>query len=80
MRIVAVFEEKDPLPSTELHSSIGNRNGLARPGQRHAGMLRSAYHREKSEPRPRWRKQRATAVRDLTSARFGRAFCAEVFR
>jgi hypothetical protein len=43
-------------------------------------MLRSAYHREKSEPRPRWRKQRATAVRDLTSARFGRGFCAEVFR
>jgi hypothetical protein len=38
MLIVAVFEEKDPLPSTELHSSIGNRNGLARPSQRHADV------------------------------------------
>jgi hypothetical protein len=38
MRIAAVFEEKDPLPGTELHSSIGNRNGLARPSQRHADV------------------------------------------
>jgi hypothetical protein len=40
MRIAAVFEEKDPLPRTELHSSINNRNSLARPSQRHADVRR----------------------------------------
>ena len=38
MRGVAVFEEKDSLPGSELHFSIHNRDGLARSRQNHANM------------------------------------------
>ena len=38
MRCAAVFEEKNSLPGAELHFSIDNRHGLARPRQHHANM------------------------------------------
>ena len=38
MRSSPVFEEKNSLPGAELHFSIDNRHGLARPRQHHANM------------------------------------------
>ena len=38
MRRVAVFEEKNSLPGSELHFSIHNRDGLARSRQNHADV------------------------------------------
>ena len=38
MRRVAVFEEKNSLPDSELHFSIHNRDGLARSRQNHADV------------------------------------------
>ena len=38
MRDVAVFEEKNSLPGSELHFSIHNRDGLARSRQNHADV------------------------------------------
>ena len=38
MRRVAVFEEENSLPGTELHFPIGNRDRLARSRQNHANM------------------------------------------
>jgi len=38
MRGVAVFEEKNSLPSSELHFSTHNRDGLARSRQNHADV------------------------------------------
>jgi len=38
MRGIAVFEEKNSLPGSELHFSIHNRDGLARSRQNHADV------------------------------------------
>ena len=38
MRGIAVFEEKNSLPDSELHFSIHNRDGLARSCQNHADV------------------------------------------
>ena len=38
MRRVAVFEQQNSLPGTELHFPIGNRDRLARSRQNHANM------------------------------------------